>query len=192
MGGLIFSEIQNALEMYIRLDGNNATTEAVGTYHLVPHINYINVQQADHSYSVYYKNYEPNYGELQYYEVPEYTVTLKVTKGNITLNGYYDNRFLKNCTGYFPTPSENDFTNMFQLKQTAIQSRENVQMRMYTPARKQFNQVSFKKVTCEYKALEDAYYLSFTYQDNRNNTYSGGTFRCKSDGTEWDTVTVGN
>lgn len=192
VGGLIFSEIQNALEMYIRLDGNNATTEAVGTYHLVPHINYINVQQADHSYSVYYKNYEPNYGELQYYEVPEYTITIKVTNGNITLNGYYDNQFLKQCTGYFPTPSENDFKNMFNLKETAKQQKEWVQVRMYTPARKQFNQVSFKKVTCEYKALEDAYYLSFTYQDNQNNTYSGGTFRCKSDGTEWDTVTVGN
>lgn len=192
VGGLIFSEIQNALEMYIRLDGNNATTEAVGTYHLVPHINYINVQQADHSYSVYYKNYEPNYGELQYYEVPEYTITIKVTNGNITLNGYYDNQFLKQCTGYFPTPSENDFKNMFNLKETAKQQKEWVQVRMYTPARKQFNQVSFRKITCEYKALEDAYYLSFTYQDNQNNTYSGGTFRCKSDGTEWDTVTVGN
>lgn len=192
IGGLSFAEIQNALNMYIKLDGNNAKSEAAGTYYLVPHICYVNVQQADHSYDVYYKNYTPNYGELQYYEVPESVVTLEVTAGNITLNGYFDNTKLVRQMGYFPLPSEEAFRWKFNLKETQVQTRENESVRIYAPARGSFQYANFSKITCEYKSLEDAYYLTFTYQGDQSVEYSGGKFRCKSDGTMWETVSAGN
>lgn len=194
IGGLSF-EIQGALNMYIKLDGNNATTKAVGNYHLVPYIKYVNEPNIDHSYDVYYKNYNPNYGELQYYAVPESMINLKVTGGNITLNGYYDNNKFTGSEGYFPLPSENAFTNFFARQQTTMQTVEWRGVRMYVPHRNGFFDVSYRKITCEYIAKEDAYVLSFYYQYSQNGkeyTPLAGQVRCKSDGTRWETVMAGN
>ena len=194
IGGLSF-EIQGALNMYIKLDGNSATTKAVGNYHLLPYIKYVNEPNIDHSYDVYYKNYNPNYGELQYYAVPESMINLKVTGGNITLNGYYDNNKFTGSEGYFPLPSENAFTNFFARQQTTMQTVEWRGVRMYVPHRNGFFDVSYRKITCEYIAKEDAYVLSFYYQYSQNGkeyTPLAGQVRCKSDGTRWETVMAGN
>lgn len=193
IGGLSFGEITNATNMYIKLQNNNVM-KAVGSYHLVPYIRYINKQQADHSYIVYYCNYEDelNYEQVQFYEDADSTVHFEVKDGNIELAAYNDNRHFTG-SAYFPLPSENEFKNWFELEKTSLQEKSgNINMFCsFRGSNGEVCSVYFKKITCEYFEKEDTYRIEFFYTDNQNNEYSSGKFVCKSDGTEWERQTAG-
>lgn len=193
IGGLSFGEITNATNMYIKLQ-NYSVMKAVGSYHLVPYIRYINKQQADHSYIVYYCSYESelNYEQVQFYEDAESTVHFEVKEGNINLAAYYDNRHFTG-SAYFPVPSENEFRNWFELGKTSVQEKSG-NINMFCSFRGSEGEVCgvyFKKITCEYIAKEDTYQIEFFYTDNQNNEYSSGKFVCKSDGSAWERQTAG-
>lgn len=193
IGGLSFGEITNATNMYIKLN-NYSVMQAVGSYHLVPYVRYINKQQADHSYTVYYCNYESelNYEQVQFYEDTQSMIHFEVKDGNLDLAAYYDNRHFTG-TAYFPLPSENDFKNWFTLKQTSLQNKSgNVKMFCsFRGSNGEVCDVYFKKITCEYIAIDDTYVIEFFYNDGQNREYSSGKFVCKSQGTEWERLTAG-
>lgn len=184
VGGLSFAEIQNANNIILKLNNNNVM-QAIGSYHLVPYIKYVNKQQADHSYIVYHKNYSPNYEQIQLYEVPESTIHFEVKKSNITLKAYYDNKHFTGG-GYFPVPSDSAFTNYFQRNKTSVQTKECQKVKMYCDFRNEVCEVEFKRITCEYIAKDDTYKLEFYYRDNNGNEYYSGKYRCDSDGVEWE------
>lgn len=190
VGGLSFAELQNANNIILKLNNNNVM-QAVGSYHIVPYIKYVNKQQADHSYIVYYDNYDQNYEEIQLYAVPESTIHFEVKKGNITLNAYYDNRHFK-ADGYFPLPSDSNFTNYFERKKTSEQTKEWQNVKLFCSFRNEVCEVGFKKIICNYVSKEDAYILEFIYQDNQGHEYTAGKFRCNSDGTKWEQISAGN
>lgn len=193
VGGLSFAELQNANNIILKLN-NYSVMQAVGSYHIVPYIKYVNIKQANHSYELYYTNYEQNYDQIQLYAVPESTIHFEVKESNITLNAYYDNRHFKGG-GYFPFPSDSTFTNYFERNKTSKQVKEWQNVKMFCSFRGSSGEVcdvGFAKITCEYISLEDAYILEFFYRDNQNHEYTSGKFRCNSDGTEWEQISAGN
>ena len=185
VGGLMFNEIKD--NYIIKLRTNDKAMDAIGSYHMVPYIRYVNKKDAtaDHEYTVYDKNYEPNYEQIQFYEVPESTIHFEVKESNITLKAYYDNNHFTGG-GYFPVPSDFTFTNYFQRNKTSMQTKEWQKVNMYCDFRNEVCEVEFKRITCEYIAIDDTYKLEFYYRDNNGNEYYSGKFRCDSDGVEWE------
>lgn len=200
VGGLSFNEIQG-LKNTITLQNNNVM-DAVGEYHLVPWIKYMNLRDADHSYNdVYWKNYTPDYEsedgsykpKVQFYKAPEYTVHLEVTAFNIEkLNAYYDNRQFVG-QGYFPTPSENGFLSYFEREKEDLQTVWDRSIKLFCDFRGgngEVCDVSFKRITCQYVSKENnAYILEFIYWDGKlNREVSAGRFRCNANGTKWEFI----
>lgn len=188
--GAINFDITSATNMHIKVNQNNPMN-AVGKYHIVPIIKYVHDPGADSTYEVYAVNYQPNYWNVQTYEVPESTIHFEVGFGdNIELKAYYDNHEFTG-KGYFPLPSEDGFTDYFQREQTQKQNVEWKSFRMQVPHRNnEIHDVQYKQITCEYISTEKAYVLTFKYTDNQGREHSAGKFRCKSDGTRWEQISV--
>lgn len=196
IGGLDFDSIKNVKDMQVKLEGNQAE-QAIGTYHYVPYLTYANNPSADHSYSVYYKNYEPDYAEHTY-ERTNSTISFEIMGGNLNdIWVYADNAFRKGNM-YFPVPSGSDFTYYFDRENTAVQESKQLSNNWFdiVQADGTKKSVQFDRMTCQYIAVENKYKLElfYNYYDNtwgRNVLCSAGTFTCGADGKEWSRANVG-
>ena len=157
-----------------------------------PTINYYQDPGADTSYSIYYANYQPNYWNTQSYEVPESTVYYElINGGNLELWSYYNNQFTKGEI-YFPTPSDNSFTNYFNRENLDWQSAKRLDNFSKTiKGKNETTTYEPSSMRCRYVADKKVYQLElfYNYNDskwNRAVEASAGVFQCAADGSRWE------
>lgn len=203
-GGLLqLDEIKSATGVKIKLDFNNMgrASEAVGKYLLIPTIKYKQDAGADHAggVPVYYVSYIPKYDNEQYYEDERSTVYYELTGGN--LNDLWTNSYGKFYKGeiYFPVPSDSEFSKYFDLPITSEQSYSGYNYFRLKDKDGNIQGIEFSRMTCKYISTEDTYEIElfYRYQDNfwggdKYFEISAGRFSCKSNGTEWTRVQVGD
>lgn len=196
---LKFGEIHQARQAKIRLDWNGVNNQpqeaakAVGKYRIIPTIRYFQDPGADTSYTIYYANYQPNYWETQIYEVPDSTIYYELTSGgNVdAFWSYYNSQFTKGEI-YFPTPSENDFTNYFDRENLNWQNAKKLDNFSKTINGKS-NTTTYEpsSMRCRYVADRKVYQLELFYnyydsQWNRAVEVSAGVFQCEAYGSRWE------
>lgn len=197
---LKFGEIHQARQAKIRLDWNGVNNQpqeaakAVGKYRIIPTIRYFQDPGADTSYTIYYANYQPNYWETQVYEVPDSTIYYELTSGgNVdAFWSYYNNQFTKGEI-YFPTPSENDFTNYFDRENLNWQDSKKQDNFRKVVENGGNNQIYYQSssMRCRYVKDKNVYELElfYKYRDsvwNMEVEASAGVFQCAADGTRWE------
>ena len=193
-GAIRFDEIQSATNSKIKIDFNRKEmfSQAAGKYRIIPTINYYQDPGADTSYSIYYANYQPNYWNTQSYEVPESTVYYElINGGNLELWSYYNNQFTKGEI-YFPTPSDNSFTNYFNRENLDWQSAKRLDNFSKTiKGKNETTTYEPSSMRCRYVADKKVYQLElfYNYNDskwNRAVEASAGVFQCAADGSRWE------
>ena len=203
------NDVQNAPSMTIKLDFNNrsAFPQVEGRYRLIPTIWYAQNPHTDHSYDIYYLDYEPNYGNKQYYEEPKSTIYYEmINSGNVeAFWSYHSNTQFTKGEIYFPTPSDisqggaspSNFDYYFNIsdlreelgwhdaKQThdfrkLVKGREGEQI-YYSPS----------LMRCRYVKDKNVYELElfYKYKDpvwGMEVEVSAGVFQCGADGSRWE------
>lgn len=202
-GGFLQLDEINATGAKIKLETNNMNkaSEAVGKYLLIPTIIYEQNSGADHAGGnfLYYLNYKPNYNNKQCYEDKRSTVYYELIGGNLKdlwTNSY--NKFYKGEI-YFPVPSDSEFSKYFDLPITSEQSYSGYNYFRLKDKDGNIQGIEFSRMTCKYISTEDTYEIElfYRYQDNfwggdKYFEISAGRFSCKSNGTEWTRVQVGD
>lgn len=206
--GHINWDITSATNMWIKLDQNKNPMEAIGKYHIVPIIKYVQDPGADSSYSVYYANYQPNYWNVQTYDVPQSTIHFEVKGGNITLKNVYDQNGNYDGEGYFTIPTDtgwNEFSTLFELGNTNWHSAKlpswgySINLTQVGNS-SQKRSLSILDIKCRYVTKEDAYEIEIFYggewiwtpeTGSVQKKYSAGKFKCKADGNTWEQISAG-
>lgn len=202
------NDVQNAPSMMIKLDFNNrnAFSQVEGTYRLIPTIWYAQNPHTDHSYDIYYLDYEPNYGNKQYYEEPKSTIYYEmVNSGNVdAFWSYHDNSQFTKGEIYFPTPSEisewyaspTNFDYYFNINDLQEKlgwhdAKQTYDFRKLVKGRES-EQIYYKasSIRCRYVKDKNVYELElfYKYTDsvwNQTVEASAGVFQCAPDGTRW-------
>lgn len=198
-GALQFNEVQNARNMAVKLDFNrrDSFAQAAGKYRLIPTIWYAQNPSADHSYDIYYVDYEPNYGNRQYYEAPASTIHYElINGGNLELWSYAYNQFTKGEIS-FPTPSDGKFTSYFDRENLNWQNAKKLDEFSKT-IHGQSNTTKYQpsSMRCRYVKDKNVYELElfYNYYDstwNRNGEVSAGVFQCAANGSRWERKSSG-
>lgn len=203
------NDVQNAPSMMIKLDFNNrnAFSQVEGRYRLIPTIWYAQNPHTDHSYDIYYLDYEPNYGNKQYYEEPKSTIYYEmINSGNVdAFWSYHDNSQFTEGEIYFPTPSElssdwpstSNFNYYFNINdlQEELGWHDAKQMNQFRKLVKgrESEQIYYQasSIRCRYVKDKNVYELEFFYKYrdsvwNMEVEASAGVFQCAPDGTRWE------
>ncbi|MCM1048049.1 MAG: prepilin-type N-terminal cleavage/methylation domain-containing protein [Clostridiales bacterium] len=185
----------------ISLDQNN-TMNAVGNYRCVPYVTYTHTPNADHSFNVYWANYnyKDQYYKLQTYKRENSTINITVAGGNMSdLVVYAENSLRKGVT-YFPLPTDTSwsgFTKYFNLGDTSLQHYKNeVWLKLYEDGSSSGKSFKLSDITCRYIASEGSYEIEFfaQYYDsfwNRDVELSAGKFKWYPGGSEWTKIERG-
>ncbi|MCX4321924.1 MAG: prepilin-type N-terminal cleavage/methylation domain-containing protein [Lachnospiraceae bacterium] len=197
-----FNDVQNALNMTIKLNYNRTDSfaQAAGKYQLIPTLWYAQNPHTDHSYDIYYLDYEPNYGVKQYYEVPESTIYYEMVHGgNVDpFWSYFDNRFTRGEI-YFPTPSEARFTEYFDREKRDWQNaKKQDELKKTIIGENNMTKYKSSSMRCRYITDKDKKIyeleLFYNYWDSTwgmNMQISAGVFQCPADGNRWERKQVG-
>lgn len=201
------NDVQNAPSMLIKLDFNNrgAFSQVEGRYRLIPTIWYAQNPHTDHSYDIYYLDYEPNYGNKQYYEERKSTIYYEmINSGNVeALWSYHVNSQFTKGEIYFPTPSEisagnpsamnfNYYFNISDLQKELgwHDAKQTHNFRKLVKGRES-EQIYYQasSIRCRYVKDKNVYELQLFYQyknaQNVEEEVSAGVFQCAPDGTRW-------
>lgn len=197
VGGLSFAgcSIHNVRQLGIKIDtNNNGAINAIGTYHFVPFFAYSNAPDAAR-FNVHWQNYSPDYDKHYYYR-PESAINFEITgKGNLSLWAFTTSNSFVNGEIYFPTPSDGQFSQYFNLKDTSLQNVTKWNWFQMLQGGDSYG-VEFSRMTCQYIATTDAYEIELFYKFYNpawDNTVekSAGRFRCDADGKEWSRLSAG-